>query len=166
VSPAEIAPFLDEGNEKDVEACVALWIDALTARDGFAPAEGTADRCRGKFAEERVVFEVVRAPAGAILGFGLVTAPGTGRPGDPAGAAYLSLLAIAQEMQGGGWGGRLLEALHDATREAGHREAVLHVIEDNSSAVRLYERHGWREVADRFDHPLFGRPTLVLGVTL
>ena len=145
---------------------MALWIEALTQRDGDVPAEATADRCRDKFGEERVAFDVLRGEGGVILGFGLVTAPGTGRAGDPADAAYLSLLAISPTVQGGGWGGRLLEALHDDTRAAGHRRAVLHVIQDNVGAVRLYERHGWAEVATRFDHPLFGRPTLVLGVDL
>lgn len=158
--------MITRGNPDDVDACVVLWLDALTERDGFAPASATADRCRDKFAAARVAFDVVRGSLGEVLGFGLVTAPGTGRAGDPDDAAYLSLLAISPTLQGAGWGGRLLEALHAGTRAAGYPSAVLHVIEDNVGAVRLYERHGWSRVAEPFDHPLFGRPTLTLGVQL
>ncbi|BDZ50068.1 hypothetical protein GCM10025867_23090 [Frondihabitans sucicola] len=158
------ALMLQRGTDADIDGCVALWLAALTRRDEVAPGEAAADRCRTKFAHARVAFEVLRGPSGAILGFGLVTAPGTGRPDDPADAAYLSLLAVSPELQGSGWGGRLLEALHDAIRRSGLARAVLHVIEDNGAAVRLYERHGWAPIADPFDHPLVGRPTLAMGV--
>ncbi len=44
---------------------------------------------------------------------------------------------------GSGAGSALLEAGLGALREAGHREAILWVLEDNPRARRFYEREGW-----------------------
>jgi ribosomal protein S18 acetylase RimI-like enzyme len=94
-----------------------------------------------------------------------------GRPGDagvvaeadgePIGAAYFRLfteedhgdgyyddrtpeiaIAVWGGRRGQGIGGRLLESLHEAGREAGFERLSLSVAADNA-AVRLYERHGY-----------------------
>lgn len=157
---------IDRGSPSDLEACVALWLEALEARDGFAPADGTADRCRGKFDLPIVSWRVLRGGDGTLMGFGLVTGPGTGRAQDPADAAYLSLLAVAPAAQGSGRGSALLASLLGDTRAAGHPAAVLHAIADNTAAMALYLSRGWTPVGEEFAHPLFGRPTVTLGVDL
>ncbi|AMM20487.1 hypothetical protein AX769_10430 [Frondihabitans sp. PAMC 28766] len=162
--PADLS--IDRGAPADLEACVGLWLVALEARDGFAPSDGTADRCRGKFELPIVSWRVLRGDDGEVQGFGLVTGPGTGRPQDPADAAYLSLLAVAPAAQGSGRGSALLNALLGDARAAGHPAAVLHALPDNTAAMRLYLSRGWTPVGEEFAHPLFGRPTVTLAITL
>lgn len=157
---------IDAGRGDDLGSCVALWLGSLEARDGIAPPPATADRCRGKFDLPTVSWRVLRDPEGVVQGFGLVTAPGTGRAQDPADAAYLSLLAVAPAAQGGGLGTALLAALLGDVRAAGHPRAVLHVLADNEAAMHLYLSRGWSAVGDTFAHALDGRPTVTLGIDL
>lgn len=153
---------IERGAPADLEACVALWLDALEARDGQPPVEGTAERCRSKFDLPRVSWRVLRGADGGLDGFGLVTGPGTGRAQDPGDAAYLSLLATAPSAQGSGRGSALLEALTDDARAAGHPAVVLHSLADNTPAMGLYASHGWTPMGEPFAHSLTGRPTLTL----
>lgn len=150
------------GEPDDTEACVALWLLALHARDGRRAVDGTAERVRSKFATARLSWRVLRdaaAPASApILGFGLMTQPGTGNADDPADAAYFSLLAVAPDAQGRGFGALLLGELIDDARAAGHRSAVLHTIV-GSPAEALYRSRGWLPHGNSFAHPLNGLTT-------
>ncbi|WP_175470192.1 N-acetyltransferase, partial [Curtobacterium sp. MCBA15_001] len=92
-------------------------------------------------------------------GFVLVTAPGTGRAGDPEGAAYLSLLAVRPDLQARGVGRALLVAGVEAARAAGHDAVALHALAGNARAVRLYEAAGFRPTGTEFPHALTGAPT-------
>lgn len=157
---------IDAGRGDDLGSCTAVWLGSLEARDGFAPPPATADRCRSKFDLPIVSWRVLRDAGGGVRGFGLVTAPGTGRAQDPADAAYLSLLAVAPAAQRGGHGTALLAALLDDARQAGHPRAVLHVLTDNEAAVHLYLSRGWSTVGESFAHALDGRPTVTLGIDL
>ncbi|MCU1528624.1 MAG: hypothetical protein JWP75_2387 [Frondihabitans sp.] len=162
VSSLEIA----EGGARDVDACVALWLEALAARDGHEAAAGTAERCRGKFVLPRVAFPVLRDGAGELRGFSLVTGAGTGQPEDPGDAAYLSLLAVEPGVQGRGWGSRLLACAVDSARARGFPGIVLHVLTDHVVALHLYESRGWTRIGETFEHPLRGRPTATLELNL
>jgi ribosomal protein S18 acetylase RimI-like enzyme len=100
-----------------------------------------------------------------------------GRPGDtalvvierfqPAGAAWYRLfpasapgygfvdeetpeltIAVVPSCRGRGYGDQLLSALLDRARADGYRRISLSV-EPDSPAVKLYERHGFRTVAER-----------------
>jgi ribosomal protein S18 acetylase RimI-like enzyme len=156
------APTIERGTPADLDACIGLWRAALEARDGLPPVAGTAERCRSKFELPRVSWRVRRGVGGGLDGFGLVTAPGTGRVQDPADAAYLSLLATAPAAQGAGLGAAMLEALTDDVRAAGHPAVVLHSLADNAPAGRGYPAPGGRAVGEPFAHSLTGRPTLTL----
>jgi ribosomal protein S18 acetylase RimI-like enzyme len=149
------AVTIGPGRSADVDACVALWIAAVEARDEHPAATGTVERCRAKFSKAATSFAVARSDDG-IAGFGLVTAPGTGAAGDPADAAYLALLAVSPGAQGRGLGSRLLDVLTAESRAAGHPSLVLHVLAHNRSAVALYESRGWRAQGEPFAHPLSG----------
>jgi ribosomal protein S18 acetylase RimI-like enzyme len=142
------------------DACIDLWAAAVAARDGGPETPAVRARAAGKFAAERVALVV--APGDDDLGvggFALVTAPGTGGGAGPTDAAYLSLLAVDPAAQGSGLGRSLLLAAVDAARDAGYEHCMLHALEDNAPAVRLYRSAGFRPVGEPFPHALSGRPT-------
>lgn len=149
-------PVVRLAGDADVPDCIDLWTAAVAARDGVAEQPAVRDRAAAKFAESRVAVVVLRDAAGILDGFALVTAPGTGRSDDPADAAYLSLLAVRPDQQAHGVGRALLTAAVDAARDAGHDGVVLHVLEDNARAVRLYESAGFRPTGVGFPHAISG----------
>jgi [ribosomal protein S18]-alanine N-acetyltransferase len=63
--------------------------------------------------------------------------------------AYVQTLAVAPRAQRRGTGTALLESLIDETRERGIDHLDLEVRADNDAARRLYERHGFAEIAVR-----------------
>ncbi|GAA3336767.1 hypothetical protein GCM10017714_00850 [Curtobacterium pusillum] len=144
--------------EDEVAGCTALWTTAVATRDGAPESDAVRDRARAKFAAPRVALVVASDDRG-LAGFGLVTAPGTGRPDDPDDAAYLSLLAVDPRAQGHGLGRSLLRAAVAGAGGAGHRRCLLHALEGNAPALRLYRSAGFHPVGAVFPHALSGRPT-------
>jgi ribosomal protein S18 acetylase RimI-like enzyme len=157
--------------EDEVEDCVELWAGAVAARDGVPASDEVRARARAKFAEERVALLVADdaasdGPAGSggragrvgLAGFALVTTPGSGMPGDPDDAAYLSLLAVDSRAQGRGLGRSLLLAAVAEARRAGHPRCLLHALDDNEPALGLYRSAGFRPLGAAFPHALSGRP--------
>jgi ribosomal protein S18 acetylase RimI-like enzyme len=73
------------------------------------------------------------------------------------GTFYINILAAYPEYRGLGLGTTLLEAAHTLASEAGCNELSLEVFEENEDAVRLYERHGYREIArlPTVPHPIY-----------
>ena len=63
------------------------------------------------------------------------------------GSFYINALAAYPEYRSLGLGTKLLEAAHALASEAGCEELSLEVFDQNEGAVRLYERHGYREIA-------------------
>lgn len=156
-------------------ACVDVWTAAVAARDGVPEDSAVRVRAEAKFQVPRVaclvaasvsVSAVSDEPSAPIDGFVLVTAPGTGRPTDPADAAYLSLLAVRPDLQARGVGRALLVAAVEAAAAAGHPAVVLHALDDNLPALRLYEAAGFRPTGVTFPHALTGRltATYVVGM--
>lgn len=155
----------------EIPSCIDLWVEAVAARDGADPSSAVRDRAVAKFAAPRVACvvvpahvaaesDVVRSAGGRRLdGFALVTEPGTGRPGDPADAAYVSLVAVHPDAQARGLGRVLLAGAVAAAREAGYRRVALHVLADNHRAVRLYEAGGFLPTGAEFPHALTGTAT-------
>lgn len=75
---------------------------------------------------------------GRVVGLGLISRRGwTGR---------LAAMGVVREARGGGVGRSAMEGLLKESRARGERAMVLEVIEQNSRAVRLYERCGFRVV--------------------
>ena len=89
---------------------------------------------------------------GRIAGFVWV---GPSRDADAEGELY-AIYALP-EAWGGGAGPALMRAGVDAMREAGHRDAVLWVLEDNPRARRFYEREGWELDGNRKEDEFLGR---------
>jgi ribosomal protein S18 acetylase RimI-like enzyme len=73
------------------------------------------------------------------------------------GTFYVNALAAYPEYRGLGLGTKLLEAAHALASEAGCEELSLEVFDQNEDAVRLYERHGYREIArlPAAPHPIY-----------
>jgi ribosomal protein S18 acetylase RimI-like enzyme len=73
------------------------------------------------------------------------------------GTFYVNALAAYPEYRGLGLGTKLLEAAHALASEAGCAELSLEVFDQNEDAVRLYERHGYREIArlPAAPHPIY-----------
>lgn len=164
----------------EAAACIELWTAAVAARDGVPRSAAVRDRARSKFAAARVALVVASSPSSAALagsapaspapagsvsagsvlaGFALVTEPGTGLPGDPDDAAYLSLLAVDPRAQGHGLGRSLLQRAVAEAGAAGYARTLLHALDDNAPALRLYRGAGFEPVGEPFPHALSGRPT-------
>jgi ribosomal protein S18 acetylase RimI-like enzyme len=83
------------------------------------------------------------------------------------GTFYINILAAYPEYRGLGLGTSLLEAAHMLASEAGCNELSLEVFEQNVGALRLYERHGYREIArlPAVPHPVYPYDGAVLLMT-
>lgn len=57
---------------------------------------------------------------------------------------------VAPEARGRGVGGRLVEAVSGWALETGHRAVGLGVTLDNTSAIALYEQHGFADTGERW----------------
>lgn len=146
-----------DGAANDMQGCLALWVAACAVRDGETIG-GVAERARAKF-EDPECWILIEQRAVGCLGFVLATRPGSGLPTDPPGAPVVALLAVRPAAQGNGLGAILLSAVAIELARRDHRRAVLHVLAENHTAVRLYERKGWRALGEPFQHSLLKRPT-------
>ena len=54
----------------------------------------------------------------------------------------------------------------NALARLGYPRAVLHVLADNHSAVRLYSNKGWRPEGAPFQHSLLKRPAQTYSICL
>jgi ribosomal protein S18 acetylase RimI-like enzyme len=134
--------------------------------DFEAPAWRTpAEIVEGESRTLRAFFE--SPPPGTLL---LIAESGDGRP---LGFAYLEtprdyftqrthghvgILAVAQEAEGRGAGGALLEAAEAWARRNGFRELTLNVFCANERAIRLYRRRGFEPETLRYVRRLEGEP--------
>jgi ribosomal protein S18 acetylase RimI-like enzyme len=88
---------------------------------------------------------------GRMAGFGIVEwneeTAGT--------VAYVQTLEVLPDVRGQGVGGELLRCMEGSAREAGANAIWLHVDVENASAIRVYERSGFR-LSGREEH-YYGR---------
>ena len=145
-----------DGTSADTPGCLALWVDACLARDGAAVV-GVAERARAKF-DDSECWIVAEDISSAIVGFGLATRPGSGLASDPPTSPVIGLLAVAPGAQGRGLGAHLLMTLTTALALRGYGSSVLHVLADHQAAVHLYEKLGWTQYGEPFQHSLLQRP--------
>jgi ribosomal protein S18 acetylase RimI-like enzyme len=110
---------------------------------------------RGDRLSRRSFAALVRSPSaillvaivsGAIVGYALVLTRRGSR------VARLYSLAVAPEAGGQGLGSRLLAASERAARARGAESLRLEVRSDNSAAIGLYERRGYRLIGRRADY--------------
>ena len=67
---------------------------------------------------------------------------------------YVSILAVAGEVEGQGVGRALLKAAEDWARDRGFSKLTLAVFSDNHRAKAVYERQGWRPELETWYKPL------------
>lgn len=76
----------------------------------------------------------------------------------PAGiGAYIPTIEVLPETRGRGIGSELLRRVEGSAQAAGAVEVWLHVDAKNSSAIRLYEAHGYRKVGEAEHYYARGR---------
>lgn len=161
--PGAAAFVLRRGTSAQVPACVQLWLDAHTHRDGHAPSLGMAARIAGKFERPIVRFAVAtiaEQPAGFCLTTVLPPQPGTTR------IAYLELLAVDPRRSSLGLGRALLDDAVATSRTHGYTHLELDVREGNERALRLYDSIGMTVKGPSEPHPLGGLPMVPLVLSL
>jgi ribosomal-protein-alanine N-acetyltransferase len=75
--------------------------------------------------------------------------------------AYLQTLEVAPDRRGRGLGGELLRRIEGSARAAGAQAIGLHVYEENSEAIRIYQAHGYLCEGREQDYYAPGRAALV-----
>ena len=161
-----------------VEDCAKIAALYSISSDGVAdyiwrklagPGEDPLKVGERRYAREDTVFSykncVVAEHNGEVIGmlvaFPTETEPDPGEPEgeDPVlapygelerpGSYYVCGMALFPEHRGRGLGARMLGLAREEARRRGLAEMSLIVFEQNAGAKRLYERHGFREVARR-----------------
>ncbi len=84
-----------------------------------------------------------RTLATALRRLAILVRPPVALDADPEPALRLFDIAVAPLMRGQGFGARLLDALIAEARTRGYERMGLTVLEDNDTAVRLYESRGF-----------------------
>jgi ribosomal protein S18 acetylase RimI-like enzyme len=142
----------------DIDAAAQIWAEATAARDGEDDVAGLS--------LSRPIIEAVldSSPASFVL---------VARGGDGASAGFVAVEPVAGSGQtlaevryfgirpglwGRGVGELLLTELRWRLKSAGFTSAQLLVYGDNSRAVALYERLGWRAFGEPAPHPRTGKP--------
>ncbi len=81
-------------------------------------------------------------------------------------AAYIQTLEVLPETRGKGVGGELLRRMEDSAAAEGAEAIWLHVDEENATAIRIYERHGYRAQGRRQGYYGRGVSALIYAKTL
>jgi len=130
----------------DEDAAIALWLEtwqqAYPSIDFAARVPWWRERWRGELVPNAAI--IVAEQAGALVGF--VTIDGKG---------YLDQLVVTPDH----WGSKLATALVDEAKRLSPDSITLLVNDDNTRAIRFYERCGFVH-AGKDVNPTSGRPVL------
>jgi ribosomal protein S18 acetylase RimI-like enzyme len=140
VTTADIRIGPDDSAEAR-HAAAGIWAHATAQRDNREPAsiETTLPGIQHRLTAEAGSLHIARLH-GAVVGFVLLVARAT--------VLEVVYLAVAPESWGAGIARRLLTYVDRRARAAGISSLDLWVIDDNTRAVRVYERSGWRSTED------------------
>jgi ribosomal-protein-alanine N-acetyltransferase len=112
------------------------------------------EACRAACRRPETLLFVAR-DAGTPCGFILV------HPRGLAGSPYIASVAVAETRRGSGLGTRLLDFAEERFRPEA-RHIFLCVSSFNTSARRLYERHGYEAVGELTDYVIDGASEIVM----
>jgi putative acetyltransferase len=133
-------------NESDEDAAIALWLktwqQAYPSIDFAARVPWWRERWRNELVPNAAI--IVAEEEGALIGFVTIDEK-----------AYLDQLVVAPDR----WGSKLADALVDEAKRVSPDSITLLVNEDNSRAIRFYERNGFVH-AGKDVNPTSGRPVL------
>lgn len=131
---------------EDEDATIALWLktwqQTYPSIDFAARVPWWRERWRNELVPNAAI--VVAEDADALAGFVTIDAH-----------AYLDQLVVAPEH----WGSKLAEALLDEAKRLSPDSITLLVNDDNSRAIRFYERNGFVRAGPDVN-PTSGRPVL------
>ncbi|MGR3512082.1 MAG: GNAT family N-acetyltransferase [Paracoccaceae bacterium] len=140
------------------------WLWSRACVEGQSPLEIGVERAKrmsGGFSyTNALIAEREASPIGMVLSYAITEAP-TESPDDlPAPIApfvaleklsvntwFINALAVFPERQNQGIGSQLLTAAEDQAQAKGFDKMSIQVYAQNTGAVRLYERHGYKGVA-------------------
>lgn len=134
----------------DVDAIMRL------ERDTFPTDAWSRDIMLAELASPHTLYLVVHSEDELVAYAGLSAPTGAEQ-------ADIQTIAVDATHRRLGLGALLVQQLLDAARERGAREVLLEVRADNPAARRLYERHGFTEVAVR---PRYYQPDDVDAVVM
>jgi len=107
---------------------------------------------------DRRWYRVAAGDGDNVLGYvGLGLSPPT---------ADVQTIAVRTDVQGRGWGARLLDALLGEALRRGCHEVLLEVRADNAAALALYARRDFATIATRSRYYADGTDALILRRTL
>lgn len=171
--PAD-APFLARMIDIAGEG-IPTWLWRQSAQAGESALDVGAQRARraqGGFSyTNALIAEFAGRPAGMMLGYvigepsdaehaEIAGLPAAIRPfveleHEAPGSFYVNALAVRPGLRGHGIGTALMRAAQERAAAAGASELSIQVFSQNTDALRLYERLGYRTVASRpvLDHP-------------
>lgn len=112
----------------------------------------------GKYAPPAGALLIARDAGGTAIGCGAL------RPLDEGGVCEMKRLYVAPAARGLGLGRALMEAILAAARSAGYRCICLDTLPSLQTALALYRRAGFREIAPYYDTPIAGTTFLALDL--
>jgi putative acetyltransferase len=131
---------------EDEDAAIALWLktwqEAYPSIDFAARVPWWRERWRDELVPNAAI--IVAEAADALVGFVTIDVN-----------AYLDQLVVAP----GHWGSKLADALVDEAKRLSPDSITLLVNDDNSRAIRFYERNGFIHAGEDVN-PTSGRPVL------
>ena len=138
--------FLRPYRPSDEDAAIALWLktwrEAYPSIDFAARVPWWRERWRNELVPNAAI--IVAEEAGTLAGFVTIDTH-----------AYLDQLVVAPEH----WGSKLADALVDEAKRLSPASITLLVNDDNTRAIRFYERNGFVHAGEDVN-PTSGRPVL------
>jgi ribosomal protein S18 acetylase RimI-like enzyme len=151
---------VDLGNITDLDLLEPLWVAVhhqhQRAMPELAPYVTDVETWRERQALYRQLFTqhepvlLLGGHDGEVVGYGFgYTRPVTGTWladtwATGARIGEIESLSVLPEYRGQGLGSMLLEQLHERLQLQGARDFILGALANNSDAMRLYQRHGYR----------------------
>jgi putative acetyltransferase len=141
-SPFNIRPYRPSDEDAAIALWLATWRQTYPSIDFAARVPWWCERWRNELVPKARI--MVAEDADALVGFVTI---------DP--DAYLDQLVVAPER----WGSKIADALVDEAKRLSPRSITLLVNDDNTRAIRFYERNGFVH-AGKDVNPTSGRPVL------
>jgi ribosomal-protein-alanine N-acetyltransferase len=111
----------------------------------FAPPFRFSREAMRRFAEAENAWVMIAEVKGKLAGFCIVHM----EPAESVNVGYVVTIDVAEGFRRGGFGERMLTEGEKWVRGSGGAGMMLHVFVKNQSAVRFYERLGYKRVGDQ-----------------